>query len=83
MEKHNSILSVKDYGKANLKLRAVMDAQGISRNFLARSINARFEVIDKWYSNEVEKLDLDILARICFVLHCKIEDVLEYQLPNK
>ena len=27
---------------------------------------------------DVEKLDLDILARICFVLKCNVEDVIEY-----
>lgn len=59
-----------------------MDARGITRNKLARSINARFEVIDKWYNNDVEKLDLDILARICFVLNCSISDLLEYEKPE-
>ena len=42
----------------------------LSRNTLASSINARFEVIDKWYNGQVEKIDLDVLARICYVLGC-------------
>lgn len=37
---------------------------------LAKAINARFEVIDRWYDGHVEKIDADILARICFVLEC-------------
>ena len=45
----------------------LMDAKQLSRNALARSINARFEVIDKWYNGHVEKIDADILARICYV----------------
>lgn len=59
-----------------------MDAKGITRNKLARSINARFEVVDKWYNNDVEKMDLDILARICFILNCSISDLLEYEKPE-
>ena len=59
-----------------------MAAKGITRNKLARSINARFEVVDKWYNNDVEKMDLDILARICFILNCSIADLLEYEKPE-
>ena len=42
-------------------------------------INSRFEVINKWYNNDVEKLDLDVLARICYVLNCKVEDIIKYE----
>lgn len=59
-----------------------MDARGMTRNNLARSINARFEVVDKWYNNDIEKMDLDILARICFILNCSISDLLEYEKPE-
>ncbi|MCM1123099.1 MAG: helix-turn-helix transcriptional regulator [Eubacterium sp.] len=37
-----------------------MDEKGINRNMLARAINTRFEVIDKWYNGRVEKIDADI-----------------------
>ena len=79
MEKHNSIIQTKNYGKISLFLKEVMDSKGISRNSLARSINVRFEVIDRWYNSNLEKLDLDILARICFVLECDITDIIKYE----
>ena len=41
-------------------------------------MNTRYEVIDKWYQGSLEKIDADILARICFVLHCQVKDILEY-----
>ena len=81
VQNRESVLSVKEYGKVNLKLKELMDARNITRNSLARSINARFEVIDKWYNNDVEKLDMDILSRICFVLGCGVSDILEYEKP--
>ena len=74
----NSVMVVKDYGRIELKHKALMDGRNITRNYLARHINARFEVVDKWYNGDVEKLDLDILARICFVLKCNVEDVITY-----
>ena len=49
---------------------------------MARRIGVRFEVVDKWYQGEVEKLDLDILARLCFVLGCQAGELLEYSGPG-
>ena len=79
MEK--TLLVSQDYGHMTLHLKEQMEQRGISRNELARSINVRFEVIDRWYRGHVEKLDLDILARICFVLDCTPEVLLRYEAP--
>ncbi|MBQ7980362.1 MAG: helix-turn-helix transcriptional regulator [Oscillospiraceae bacterium] len=55
-----------------------MEVRNITRNNLAKAANTRFEVINKWYNNDVEKLDLDVLARICYVMDCSPEDILKY-----
>ena len=68
----SGIITMEEYGNVRLKLKERMDSDGINRNTLARRIGVRFEVVDKWYRGDVEKLDLDILARICCVLHCTV-----------
>jgi len=78
MPKDDSIVLIKNYGKINLKLKEVMQSRNITRNYLARAVHTRFEVIDKWYENDVEKIDADVLARICFVLKCPVSDLIEY-----
>ncbi len=74
---NDTVIIIKDYDNIKIKLKEVMDSKGITRGSLARSINTRFEVIDKWYNGNIEKIDLDILARICFVLDCEVEDILK------
>jgi len=76
--KEKAVLVRADYGHVELRLKEVMDERGISRNQLAKLIDARFEVVGKWYKGEVEKMDLDILARICYALDCKAEDIVCY-----
>jgi len=78
MAEDKSIFLIKNYGKVKIKLKEYLDAKNIKRSNLAFSIKTRFEVIDKWYNNEVQRVDLDVLARICYVLNCKVEDIIEY-----
>lgn len=76
-----TILQLKDYGFIQVNLRSLMDERGINRNQLAQSIHARYEVINKWYSGHVERIDADILARLCYALDCSVSDLLEYKEP--
>ena len=73
------IISINNYGSIHISLKSIMDERGITRNALARAINTRFEVVDRWYEGHVEKIDTDVLARICYVLDCKPEDFISYE----
>lgn len=76
MEKE--LFTLKHYGRIEIKLKEYMDKRQITRNALARAFDTRFEVINKWYNGHVEKIDADILARICFVLDCSPGDIIQY-----
>lgn len=76
MEKE--LFTLKHYGHIEINSKKYMDKKRITRNALARAVNTRFEVIDKWYNGHVEKIDADILARICFVLDCNPGDLIKY-----
>lgn len=79
----NELYLIKNYGHIEIHLKKYMDENQITRNALARAINTRFEVIDKWYNGHVEKIDADILARICYVLNCTPGDIIHYASQNK
>ena len=81
--KERPVLIRADYGSVELRLKEVMEERGITRNQLAKLIDARFEVVSKWYKGQVEKMDLDILARICYALNCTTEDLLRYVPAEK
>ena len=67
-----------DYGHISIDIKTIMDEKGITRNELARAIDTRFEVVNKWYSGVIEKIDTDILARICYALECLPQDIIKY-----
>ena len=80
MDKINSIIDIKQYGSIKIKLSKVMDEKGITRNKLRTLTGVKYEVIDRYYKAvNVERVDLDFLAKACYVLNCKVEDILEYE----
>lgn len=79
MSNSKSVVSMKEYGKVKIQLKEIMGKKNITRNHLAKALNTRFEVINKWYNNDVEKMDLDILARLCYVLECSPADIIKYE----
>lgn len=72
------VFTMNQYCSIKINLKKYMDSENITRNALAKAINTRFEVIDKWYNGYVEKIDADILARICYVLDCTPGDIIQY-----
>ena len=72
-----------EYGQIIVKLSSVMGSRGITRNRLRTLIGSRYEVVDRYYQGQkIEMVDLDFLARVCYVLDCRVEDLLEYQGPE-
>lgn len=49
-------------------LQNVINSYERSGSAPVRAIDTRFEVIDKWCKGNIEKMDIDILARICYAL---------------
>lgn len=66
-----------------MKLKAILDAHNMKRNALARAIGCRFEVIDRWYKQDLQEIDTDTLAKICCYFHCSVEDILEFHEPER
>lgn len=78
----NKLFTINEYGQIKIMLKEIMEKQNISRNALARAVDTRFEVINKWYNGHVEKIDTDVLARICFVLNCTPGDIIHYTIKK-
>lgn len=71
---------IEEYGNVRIKLAEVMDSRGITRNRLCKLTGSRYDVVTRYYKGDnVQMADLDFIARVCYVLDCRIEDLLEYQ----
>lgn len=80
MKELRSILNLSSYGKVTIHLKEIMDERGITRYRLAKLADTRFEVVEKWCSGTVERIDADILAKFCYILDCQISDIIKYEI---
>ena len=78
MDNTRNIVNLNSYGNISIHLKELMDQKGITRYRLAKLADTRFEVVDKWCSGTVERIDADVLARFCYILNCQITDIVKY-----
>ena len=74
----NSVLVPQKYGKIRFSFDKVMDAKQVNRNQLASRAGIRFEVADRFYNGNIERMDMDVLAKICFALNCDVSELMRY-----
>lgn len=72
-----------EYGKIRIKLDELIRERGISKNKLSHRAEMQRTQINNYCKNKITRLDTDVLARLCSVLDCKIEDLLEFEAPEK
>lgn len=75
-----SVVNLTTYGKISVHLKERMEEKGITRYRLAKLADTRFEVVEKWCSGTVERIDADVLARFCYILDCAVSDIVQYDL---
>lgn len=77
------ITELKDYGKVEIRLKSIMDKNNISIYQMSKLTSLKHSTVKSYYNNcPLTRVDLDVISRMCYVLNCKIEDILEYQYPN-
>lgn len=51
----------------------------MSGNKLCGLIATNYDFVNRYYNNKVTRIDLDIVARICYVLDCEVSDLIKYE----
>ena len=74
---------MEEYGTIRIKLDELIRKAGISKNKLSHKAEMQRSQINNYCNNEITRLDIDVRARICTVLHCEIGDLLEFIPPEE
>ena len=81
MDNHvRGIVELKNYGKVEIKLKTIMDRKNISIYQLSKLTSLKHSTVKNYYNNcPITRVDLDVISKMCYVLDCKILDVLKYE----
>lgn len=84
MDNHvRGIVELKNYGKVEIKLKTIMDKKNISIYQLSQLASLKHSTVKNYYNNlPITRVDLDVISKMCYVLDCKIDDILEYKYPS-
>lgn len=67
-----------DYGCIRIRLKEIMQEQNVSINKLACRAEMQRTQLKAYMNGEVQRVDLAVLARLCYALDCDLCDLLEY-----
>lgn len=73
---------MEEYGTIRIKLDELIEKSGISKNKLSHKAEMQRTQLNNYCNNQITRLDIDVLARICTVLNCSISDLLEFVPPK-
>ena len=77
MDKVRGIAELKTYGQVNITLSKLMDKYNISKYQMSKLTNLKYTTIKAYYNNDpITRVDLDVIAKLCYVLDCNIQDIL-------
>ncbi|MBQ4522859.1 MAG: helix-turn-helix transcriptional regulator [Lachnospiraceae bacterium] len=72
-----------EFGSIRLKLSELMEKQNISINKLAFRSEMQRTQLKAYKDNNIQRVDLAVLARLCYALDCDISDLIEYIPPKE
>lgn len=78
-----NVVEYKDFGNILIYLDEILKERDITTYQLSKSTGIRFQTIQKLREAvEVTKINLDVIAKICYVLEIDISDILKYEKPK-
>lgn len=70
------------YGTIKINLQEILAKSGLSKNKLSQRAEMQRTQLNHYCNNTISRLDIDVLARLCTVLHCEIGELLEFVPPE-
>ena len=74
---------MENFGTIVIQLDELIKKSGISKSKLCHRAELQRTQLNNYCNNNISRLDIDVLARICTVLNCEIGDLLKFVPPEE
>lgn len=72
-----------DFGKIILHVDEIIKQKEISKNKICDETGMKRTPLNRYCKNEVTRMDFESICKLCYMLDCSVEDLLEYIPPKK
>ena len=72
-----------EFGTVKIHLEELMEKRNISINKLSFRAEMQRTQLKKYCKNEVQRLNIAVLSRLCYALECDLNELIEYIPPEK
>lgn len=70
-------------GKIDIVLDELLKSKHMSRNKFTRKADIQYHQTLRYCRNDMQKVDLNILCKMCKALDCDLSDILKYTPPEE
>ena len=74
-------MNMAQYGRIEIHLADLLEKSGLSKNKLCHRAEMQRTQLRNYRDNKIQRLDIDILLRLCYVLDCDLYELIEYIPP--
>lgn len=75
--------NMNELGEIKIHLDELLEKRNVSLNQLSFRAEMQRTQIRNYRDNQIQRLDIDILLRLCYVLECDLTELIEYIPPKK
>lgn len=69
---------VMKYGHLELHIEELLKEKGISKNTICKELDIPRSNFNRYCRNEFQRLDAQLICKLCSYLDCGIEELIEY-----
>ena len=71
-----------NYGSIHIHLVDILDEKKISKNQICKDLDIPRTNFNRYCRGDFQRIDANLLCKICYYLECEISDILEYRKPK-
>ena len=72
-----------EFGTLKLHLKELMEERNLSLTKLSFRAEMQSTQLKYYYDEDIQRLDMAVLSRLCYALNCTLNDLVEYTPPKE
>jgi putative transcriptional regulator len=72
-----------DYGNLTFEIDRLLKSKGISKNKICKDLDIPRSNFNRYCRNEFQRLDVNLICKLCNYLDIEISDLLVYHKPDE